>query len=143
MRKSALFKNLFLFGFMILSLQSFAVHLSFPKTSSWFDLLQTNESFSISLNSQGCFNSYQDVIVIERIQDSYFIIWNENRKELTQKDIDIIKSFELEVNQLKPGSCTTINTYIIAYKNETTKIVDGNCSFFGMELLKKQILNTL
>lgn len=90
MKKYTIHKNLFLFGFMILSFQTFATHLSFPKSNSWIDLLTTNESFSISLNSQGCFNSYQEIIVIERIQDSYFINWDNKRKELSQKDIDLI-----------------------------------------------------
>lgn len=142
MKKIQFLGCLLLFAMLFLSAQSFAANLSFPKIKSWIDLLDTNESFSISLNSQGCFNSYQDSIVIERIQDSYFIIWNDKRKELSPKDLQLIKLFEAELNKLKPGSCTTINTYYIKYKGETTKIVDGNCSYFGMELLKKQILYT-
>lgn len=140
------FTNLFILGFIFLNFNLFATdfskaHSAFSKTKTWIERLATNESFSIILDSQGCFNSYQDTIVIERKEDKYFFNSNNQHKELSQKDIELINSFEIELNKLKPGSCTTINTYTIKYKDEITKIVDSNCFFIGIELLKNEILN--
>lgn len=141
MKKSKIFRILFLFGFLILSFNTFAINFSYQKTNSWLDQLNKNESFSITLTSQGCFNSYQEIISVERIEDDYFINWNDKCKKMSKKDKDLFNWFETKLNELKTGSCTTINIYTIKYKNQITQITDGNCSSFGFDFLKNEILN--
>ena len=53
----------------------------------------------------------------------------------------MVNWFETKLNELKPGSCTTINFYTIKFKDQTYQITDGNCSSFGLEFLKDEILN--
>lgn len=144
MPSQKIIKKLFIIGLMFVNFHLFAInlpetHTSFSNSKTWIGQLAINESFSIIIDSEGCFNSSQDIIAIHRTDDKYFINWKNQSKELSHNDIEFIKLFEKKLSDLKPGSCTTTITYTIKYKDEITKIVDGNCISNGINQLKDQI----
>ncbi|MBS1653162.1 MAG: hypothetical protein JSU07_14240 [Bacteroidetes bacterium] len=107
--------------------------------TTYIDQLKENESYSISIASDGCFHSTKDLIKIKREKNNYYINWGEKLKILTKENVLAIKYFEIELNHLLKGFCTTQDTYTISYK-ETKKIIcDGSCNWKGAYYLHKQL----
>lgn len=103
--------------------------------------LQENEFYTILLSSQGCFHTTQETVTIKRYRDVYEITWGTKTKELSVTDIETLKCFELELNYMVDGGCTTTDTYIIQYAGTTIQIHDGSCNWNGGYYLKKQLFD--
>jgi hypothetical protein len=105
------------------------------------DQLKDNGRYKIIISSQGCFHSTNDTLIIFRKKNSYFVKWSNKKKVLSHSDIEEIRHFELELNYMTNGFCTTTDTYLIVYKNKRKKIVDGSCYWNGNYFLMKKLWN--
>jgi hypothetical protein len=103
------------------------------------DKLQDKENYKILISSQGCFHSTSDTLTIVRENNSYSATWTNKRKTLTQSDIDVVRNFEIELNYMTYGGCTTSDTYIVIYKNKKIQIEDGSCRWNGDTYLKAKL----
>lgn len=105
------------------------------------DQLQINESYSIIMESNGCFHSNDDTLTINRNKKDYSIVWRTKTKILSKSNIDALRHFEIELNYMNIGGCTTTDEYIINYNGIKKHILDGTCQWRGYDYLKKQIFN--
>lgn len=103
------------------------------------ELLQNGESYSIEITSVGCFGGTRQTITLSKVFDTIRARWQENYKELTENDVSVFIAFEKQLRKLKMGGCSTVDTYILRYGNETFQTSDGTCSWNGY----RQILNIL
>jgi hypothetical protein len=103
------------------------------------DQLKDKESYKIIIASKGCFHSTKDSIIINREDKTYAILFGHKSKTLTKSDIESIRHFELELNYMKLGGCTTEDTYVIKYNNKTTTFIDGRCRWNGAFYLIRNI----
>ena len=97
--------------------------------------LQNGESFSIEITSIGCFNGSRQTVFISKEEDTVTASLNDVSKLLTDTDIETLKSFELQLQSLKMGGCTTIDTYVLRFGNQTFQTSDGTCSWHGYRKL--------
>jgi predicted DNA binding protein len=112
------------------------------------DQLHDNDFYTIIMASDGCFSAAHDTLTIRKIKDKYRAIWKSNIPKfishsfnLTPKQIETIRKFELELNYMNnEDDCTTIDTYTINYQATTKTIVDGSCSWRGYYLLREKLL---
>jgi hypothetical protein len=102
----------------------------------FIDQLKDKESYSIQISSQGCFNFSNDLLIIKRTTNNYFISYEGGERLLSKEDIDIIRHFEIELNYMSLSGCTTVDDYILVYNNKEVKISDGSCRWFGGGNLK-------
>ena len=103
------------------------------------DQLQEKENYKILMSSQGCFHSTADTLTIYRENNIYSATWTNKKKTLTQSDIEAVRHFEIELNYMTDGGCTTTDTYNLIYKNKTKTIDDGSCSWNGDSYLKTKL----
>lgn len=101
--------------------------------------LKNGESYSIQIQSQGCFHSSDETITIKRKADKYFIKYGVIENELTDIDIQTIKEFEVELNYMNSGGCTTVDNYRLKFKDKEVRISDGSCAWNGGRYLKKKL----
>lgn len=101
------------------------------------ELLEDGESYSIEITSIGCFNGTRQTVLITKDTGVLTASLQEVSKILTSSDIETFKSFEIQLRALEMGGCTTVDTYVIRYGNETFQTSDGTCSWHGYrELLE-------
>ena len=103
------------------------------------DSLIHGEKYSIFISSQGCFHSTEDTITIKRTNETYSINWDNKTKKLTTKDIEAIRHFEMELNYMNDGDCTTTDTYNVLFRKTNRQIEDGSCRWNGDNYLMRQI----
>jgi hypothetical protein len=101
--------------------------------------ISKGESYSVLLFSKGCAHSRVDSIIINRNENGYTLIHKNIIKKLSIKDIENIKHFEIELNNMNQIGFTTIDTYFLKYKNITTQIYDGSCEWNGLNFLITKI----
>lgn len=135
--------NLFLFiilcatpvlSFTNFNLENEALVLSEPQPTL-IELLEEGESFSIEITSIGCFNGTRQTLIVSKEADVYTASLKDSSKLLTPSDIQTIKSFEIELRELQMGGCTTVDTYVLRFGNETFRTSDGTCSWHGYRKL--------
>ncbi|WP_341907043.1 hypothetical protein [Fluviicola taffensis] len=102
------------------------------------DRLKDGESYSIHLESRGCFHSTQESITISRNNSIYSIKWDEVTKELTSEDLKIIEHFEMELAHASSfWGCTTKDNYRVSYNDELTSYEDAGCRWHGSFYLRE------
>ncbi|MCK8482270.1 hypothetical protein [Psychroserpens algicola] len=97
----------------------------------FIDRIKNGESYSIEINSSGCFHRSEEKITISRNANKYYIRFAETEKLLKDEDIDAIRCFEIELNYMESWGCTSVDDYVLKYKNNLVKISDGSCSWNG------------
>ncbi|MES2555041.1 MAG: hypothetical protein V4604_02770 [Bacteroidota bacterium] len=107
--------------------------------SAVIDELEVGESYRINYESQGCFHSDSETISIGRIDGHYLVSWGDTSKILSQTEHDLIRQFEIEMNYMKGGGCTTTDTYTVLYKEKQKEIHDRTCEWNGWDFLTKQL----
>ena len=105
----------------------------------FIDLLREGESYQIELVSLGCFNGSKQTLEIFREIDGYAVQFGDTIKELGTFEINAIRDFELNLQALTLGGCSTVDTYTLAYGAAIVKVTDGTCSFNGGRELMKQL----
>lgn len=103
------------------------------------DRLAVGETLSLIISSQGCFHSTNDTVRVTRTRDFYVMKWDEKTKKLTASDIDAFRHFELELNYMNHGFCTTRDSYTISHNGKAATIVDGSCEWSGDLYLRRKI----
>lgn len=101
--------------------------------------LKNGEKYQLDIvDERGIVYSKQTLIIRKRA-DQYFASFGEKEIELSPKQIELIRDFEIELNQAQPMGCTNTDTYTLTYKNEVTKILDGSCWWDGGSFLIKDL----
>ena len=101
--------------------------------------LQNGESYSIEITSIGCFNGTRQTVEVSKEADVLTASFQDISKILTEKDIKVFISFELQLRGLKMGGCTTVDTYVLRFGNDTFQTSDGTCSWNGGKKLLEAI----
>lgn len=107
--------------------------------STIIESLQNGESYSIEITSVGCFNGTRETVVVSRETDTLSVSFQDFSKTLTEADIEAFKTFEVELRELSMGGCSTVDTYVLRFGNETFQTSDGTCSWNGGKKLLKAI----
>jgi hypothetical protein len=97
--------------------------------------LEDGESYSIEITSIGCFNGTRQTVIISKNVDVITASLQDSSKILTSSDIETFRSFEIQLRALERGGCSTVDTYVLRYGNETFKTSDGTCSWHGYRKL--------
>lgn len=101
--------------------------------------LQNGESYSIEISSVGCFHGTRQTVLVSKEADVFTVSFQDFSKILTEEDIKAFRTFELQLQALQIGGCTTVDTYVIRYGNETFRTSDGTCSWNGGKKLIQAI----
>lgn len=101
--------------------------------------LQNGESYSIEITSIGCFNGTRQTVIISKKADVLTASFQDFSKILTEADVKAFKTFELQLQALDIGGCSTVDTYVIRHRNEEFQTNDGTCSWNGGKKLLKAI----
>lgn len=97
----------------------------------FIDLLQDGESYHIEIVSIGCFNGSKQILTIFREADAYSVTFQDTIKPLDASEIEAIRDFELQLQELSLGGCSTVDTYKLVYGTQVFRTSDGTCSFNG------------
>ncbi len=103
------------------------------------EVLQNGESYSIEITSVGCFGGTQQTITISKDADVLTASYPDFSKILSEQDIEAFITFEHQLRILDVGGCSTVDTYVLRYGNETFQTSDGTCSWNGGKKLLKEI----
>lgn len=101
------------------------------------DRLQIGESYSIEINSLGCFHHSREKLLIKRTSKQYILKYKGKKRVLNENKLQAIRNFEFELNYMDTKGCTTEDTYHLKYKDHELNITDGSCSWNGDIYLKK------
>lgn len=93
--------------------------------------LQNGESYSIEITSIGCFNGTRQTVIVSKEADVLMASFQDFSKILTEADIRAFKTFELQLQALHIGGCSTVDTYVIRHRNQEFQTNDGTCSWNG------------
>lgn len=108
---------------------------------TFIDMLEVGESYSIQMTSSGCFHGYNDILSVSRDQQGYIMHWDTlTERRLSLKDLDRMRRFEIELDHMSEGGCTTTDTYSILYGRRKRVIVDGHCRWNGWSYLRSEFL---
>lgn len=103
------------------------------------ELLQNGESYSIEITSVGCFGGTRQTITISKDADVLTASYPDFSKVLNEQHIQAFITFEHQLRVLSAGGCSTVDTYVIRFGNETFQTSDGTCSWNGGKKLLKEI----
>ena len=112
-------------------------NLSYEPALTLIEELQNGESFSIEITSIGCFNGTRQTIQITKKEDIITASLKEKSRVLTTADIEVLKIFEHQLRDLKPGGCSTVDTYVLSFGDSSYHTSDGTCSWHGYRSLLK------
>jgi hypothetical protein len=101
--------------------------------------LKNGESYAIEITSVGCFGGARQTIVISKESDILTASFPSFSKILNSQDIEAFKTFELQLQALHIGGCSTVDTYVIRYRDEYFQTSDGTCSWNGGKKLLQAI----
>lgn len=107
--------------------------------STIIESLQNGESYSIEITSVGCFNGTRQTVIVSREGNLLTASFQGFSKILTETDIEAFRTFELQLQALQIGGCSTVDTYVLRYGNDTFQSSDGTCSWNGGKKLLKAI----
>lgn len=60
-------------------------------------------------------------------------------KVLSEKEVEMIRNFEIEMHYFNDGGCTTEDIYSVNFNNKTTKFYDHSCDWNGWRLITKKL----
>ncbi len=101
--------------------------------------LENGESYSIEITSVGCFNGTRQTITISKENDILKASFQDTTKILNDLDIEAFKRFEHQLKSLEIGGCSTVDTYVVNYRNQSFYTSDGTCSWNGGKKLLQAI----
>lgn len=95
------------------------------------DLLQDGESYTIQTTSLGCFHSCKETFEIKQEARIYSVQCGDVSKTLTTITVNQIHDFEMKLQNLSGGLCTTKDSYILSFGSTEIHIIDDSCMFNG------------
>ncbi|MFK7749554.1 MAG: hypothetical protein AB8B65_14255 [Kordia sp.] len=103
----------------------------------FIDKLKNGEHFTIHYKSSGCFHNSKEALTFERTNNTYYVVYKNEKKQVSDAFMERVRSFEKELSQQHDLGCTTVDNYLVIY-NDTQRIAtDGSCSWNGYSKLKK------
>ncbi|WP_290679715.1 hypothetical protein [Kordia sp.] len=103
----------------------------------FIDKLQNGEQFTIHYSSTGCFHNTKETMKFQRENNTYYVIFNKEKKALDDNFIENIRDFEKQLAQQNNMGCTTVDNYLMIYNDVQRIAADGSCSWNGYSKLKK------
>lgn len=107
------------------------------------DSIKDGEVLEIIHNYSGCFTSGGEKITIRRIKNKYVLIYNNITRKLKKREIDYLKTYEVELINLKTNEplrmCTTFSQNTIQYENHTFTYSENCPKWNGFEELKSKL----
>ncbi len=104
------------------------------------DKLKNEESYSILVESSGCFHNREEKMIITKKGNNYYLKYKKRKKKLKEKEITAIRHFEIEMTTIPQiYFCTTVDGYTLKYNNEETVFIDRGCEWKGFYYLKKKL----
>lgn len=103
------------------------------------DNLKNNEKLYYTLESQGCFHSLKKEIILEKKENLISLTYNKETKILSDKELNFIREFEIELRSNHIGWCSTKDRYSI-YNDKTNEVFfmnDESCQWNGFYHLIK------
>lgn len=104
---------------------------------AFIDILQNDEKFTIHFSSKGCFHNTKEMLTFQKEDNNYYVIFQEKRKKLDSVTLENIRNFEKELLLQQDNGCTTVDNYLLIYKDTQRIITDGSCKWNGYHKLKK------
>jgi len=104
------------------------------------DRLKSDQSLNIVFETLGCFHSEKLRLEVLREGEQYFLIFNTIEVALDSAQLQLLREFEVELQQVKDGWCTTTDTYVLSIRgdSEHSSLIDTSCSWHGFyNLLEK------
>ncbi len=97
------------------------------------DRLKENEGYSLSFESQGCFHNVKsNKLYFKREKDSYFMIYKNQKRKLSEGEVRTVRYFEIELYEMDDHeNCTTRDTYIVRYNGGEFRKIDDSCTWDG------------
>ena len=123
-----------LFSFANFKSEKANIELNEPQPTL-IEMLQNGESYSIEITSVGCFNGSRQTVVISKEADVLTASLQDSSKILTDYDIETFRTFEIQLRALQIGGCSTVDTYVLRFGNETFQTSDGTCNWHGYRKL--------
>lgn len=100
------------------------------------DRIQPGRAYTVFFSTMGCFHSYTDTMTFLRTDSNYVAKFEGKSKILDSTDLVAVRHFELELNHVNNGGCTTTESYSIVYGGRTLKKAeDGSCDWWGWRYL--------
>ncbi|MGH1385302.1 hypothetical protein [Kordia sp.] len=103
----------------------------------FIDTLQDGEQFTIHYSSTGCFHNTKETMTFQRENNTYYVIFNGEKKELDSNFLKKTRTFEKQLARQGNYGCTTVDSYLVTYNNVERIANDGSCSWNGYRRLKK------
>lgn len=112
---------------------------AFTNYQTVIDHLSSGEFYTIDFESHGCFHHKTATMSIGRSSNNYLVSMGDTSKVLSEKEVDLIRFFEIEMHFFKEGGCTTEDIYTVNFKNKTTKFYDRSCNWDGWHFISKEL----
>jgi len=103
----------------------------------FIDILKNGEHFTIHYASTGCFHNNKEALTFERENNTYYVVYKKERKEVSDAFIENIRDFEKQLASQHDSGCTTVDNYLVTYNDKQRIAIDGSCSWNGYGKLKK------
>ncbi|MRI00431.1 hypothetical protein GH721_07770 [Kriegella sp. EG-1] len=101
------------------------------------DRMLISDSLDITFHSAGCFNNTTKTISIIKNDSNFIAVFNNTEIILNPSKVEALRNFENQLKTTQPTGCSTIDTYILKYRNEKNVYKDDTCSnFYGKLLLQ-------
>lgn len=99
--------------------------------------LQDGESFYIVYQSSGCFHHRDDTFEITRANGQHIMRIRNIEKSLAVEQLKELRIWEIELNAIRGGFCTTRDSFTLVSKRDELSVTDRSCAWSGGLRLKK------
>lgn len=103
------------------------------------EMLQNGERYSIEITSLGCFHGTRQTLTVSKEADIVTAHFQDKTIVLSEKEIQALVNFELQLRDLKIGGCTTVDTYVLRYGQDKFQTSDGTCMWNGGKKLLQNL----
>jgi len=107
----------------------------------FFAKIKNGEKILIKYSYAGCFNSGVDSITILKNKDKLYLLHNNRRRKIKQKELTYLTDFEIEMRNLLPVNffSTGNSRNTITYNGETFSFDEPSGFWSGYDYLKKRL----
>jgi hypothetical protein len=118
------------------------VRYSVKDNATIIDQLKEGESYWVKINETGCGLWTKDSCEIKRRCSDYEIYWGEKRKKLNQKEVQLIRYFEIDLryNSTTSGTgSTSVDYYTLLFNNHSVEYIDAGNNWRGWYYLMRKL----
>lgn len=101
--------------------------------------LNNGEQYTIYYSLQRGLFLDERTILIRKQSEQYFASIGEKEMELNKEQIECIKHFEIELNNMNFQDCTNMDVYKLIYQDKVIKFIDSSCWWYGGYFLVKKL----